>query len=130
MGKVGGRPGSFLSTRRAYGSMHGGSIDYVATTGAREARPRSMTSAFVKARVSAGLLLNRQGPSGLRAACPTPRRAQFLGIPGRRCRPGAFGNPYAPHGSRQAWALSRDTIDSIGGFTSLVRRHLEICRSR
>ena len=47
----------------AYGSVHGGSVDYAAGAPAREARRRvPRKSSFESAMASAGLLLIRQGP--------------------------------------------------------------------
>src|SRR5208337_3270990 len=52
-----------LPHHRAYGSVHGGSVDYAAGAPAREARRRVLRkSSFESAMASAGLLLIRQGP--------------------------------------------------------------------
>src|SRR5258708_39996602 len=68
-----------LPHHRTYGSVYGGSGDYVGRGAATEARPREPKKTIGTAVLSAGLCASRQGPCGLPAVCaararPTPQR--------------------------------------------------------
>jgi hypothetical protein len=68
-----------LPHHRTYGSVSGGSVDYVMCRAATEAKPSEPKKAFGSAMVSAGLFASRHGPCGLPAVFaarsrPTPRR--------------------------------------------------------
>src|SRR5437899_10910459 len=56
-----------LPHHRAYGSVHGGSVDYAGFGAATEARPSEPSERVGNALVSAGLFASRQGPRGFPA---------------------------------------------------------------
>src|SRR5438270_10181553 len=68
-----------LPHHRTYGSVYGGSVDYVVLSTATEVRPSGPKNAIGMAILRAGLFASRQGPCGLPAVCaarsrPTPQR--------------------------------------------------------
>src|SRR5437879_7617257 len=68
-----------LPHHRTYGSVYGGSVDYVVLSTATEVRPSGPKNAIGMAILRAGLFAGRQGPCGLPAVCaarsrPTPQR--------------------------------------------------------
>src|SRR5713226_10022804 len=77
-----------LPHRRTYGSVYGGSLDYVVTGLARKHRPIDLKQLIGMAVWSARLTASRQGPCGLPAVVaartrPTPQRRSSA----KRARP-------------------------------------------